>query len=109
MKDEKHNRSAKQPEGNGSPEANNLLLNEATEQNCSDVDLRSTQPTASRAITNAVNPCGHSVRLHERSDAIADLNDVQNDPELSKYWWQRYRLFSRFDRGIRIDRGNKKA
>jgi len=28
-----------------------------------------------------------------------------NDPELSKYWWQRYRLFSRFDQGIMIDRG----
>jgi len=27
------------------------------------------------------------------------------DAELSKYWWQRYRLFSRFDSGIMIDRG----
>ncbi|XP_035526403.1 trimethylguanosine synthase-like [Morone saxatilis] len=26
-------------------------------------------------------------------------------PELAKYWAQRYRLFSRFDEGIRLDRG----
>lgn len=27
-------------------------------------------------------------------------------PELVKYWAQRYRLFSRFDDGIKLDRGN---
>lgn len=26
-------------------------------------------------------------------------------PELMKYWAQRYRLFSRFDDGIKLDRG----
>nr|XP_032836825.1 trimethylguanosine synthase isoform X1 [Petromyzon marinus]XP_032836833.1 trimethylguanosine synthase isoform X1 [Petromyzon marinus] len=30
--------------------------------------------------------------------------DVASDPELRKYWAQRYRLFSRFDEGIRLDR-----
>jgi len=30
---------------------------------------------------------------------------ASSDPDISKYWWQRYRLFSRFDRGIMIDRG----
>lgn len=30
---------------------------------------------------------------------------TSDDPDLSKYWWQRYRLFSRFDQGIMIDRG----
>lgn len=30
---------------------------------------------------------------------------ASNDPDISKYWWQRYRLFSRFDSGIMIDRG----
>jgi len=30
---------------------------------------------------------------------------ICNDPEIRKYWYQRYRLFSRFDRGIRFDRG----
>lgn len=32
-------------------------------------------------------------------------NVASNDAELHKYWWQRYRLFSRFDSGIMIDRG----
>ena len=30
---------------------------------------------------------------------------ASSDPVTSKYWWQRYRLFSRFDRGIMIDQG----
>ncbi|ETE64945.1 Trimethylguanosine synthase, partial [Ophiophagus hannah] len=29
---------------------------------------------------------------------------IANDPELTKYWAQRYRLFSRFDEGIQLDR-----
>jgi hypothetical protein len=31
--------------------------------------------------------------------------EILNDPELRKYWGQRYRLFSKFDEGIRLDRG----
>ncbi|XP_047445554.1 trimethylguanosine synthase isoform X2 [Mugil cephalus] len=30
--------------------------------------------------------------------------EMTADPELAKYWAQRYRLFSRFDEGIRLDR-----
>lgn len=30
--------------------------------------------------------------------------EMAADPELAKYWAQRYRLFSRFDEGIRLDR-----
>ncbi|XP_062260907.1 trimethylguanosine synthase isoform X2 [Platichthys flesus] len=30
--------------------------------------------------------------------------DMVTEPELAKYWAQRYRLFSRFDEGIRLDR-----
>jgi len=37
----------------------------------------------------------------ENGDAVR----ASSDPDISKYWWQRYRLFSRFDRGIMIDRG----
>ena len=29
---------------------------------------------------------------------------MENDPELKKYWFQRYRLFSKFDQGIWMDR-----
>ncbi len=31
--------------------------------------------------------------------------EMAAEPELAKYWAQRYRLFSRFDEGIRLDRG----
>lgn len=31
--------------------------------------------------------------------------EIAADPELAKYWAQRYRLFSRFDEGIKLDRG----
>jgi len=39
------------------------------------------------------------------SDCTVTSVVASNDPDISKYWWQRYRLFSRFDRGIMIDRG----
>ena len=31
--------------------------------------------------------------------------EVDNDKELVKYWIKRYRLFSKFDQGIKLDRG----
>lgn len=33
------------------------------------------------------------------------IPEIAADPELAKYWAQRYRLFSRFDEGIQLDRG----
>lgn len=32
-------------------------------------------------------------------------SDVVAVPELAKYWAQRYRLFSRFDEGVKLDQG----
>lgn len=31
--------------------------------------------------------------------------EIAAEPELAKYWAQRYRLFSRFDEGIKLDHG----
>lgn len=31
--------------------------------------------------------------------------EMAAEPELAKYWAQRYRLFSRFDEGVKLDRG----
>jgi trimethylguanosine synthase len=31
--------------------------------------------------------------------------EISSDVELKKYWAQRYRLFSKFDDGIMLDRG----
>ena len=33
--------------------------------------------------------------------------EIADDPELKKYWGQRYRLFSKFDEGIQMDKGKK--
>ena len=33
--------------------------------------------------------------------------EIAGDPELRKYWGQRYRLFSKFDEGIKMDKGKK--
>lgn len=56
-------------------------------------------------------------RVNRNTDGVCDDDEIvmtensvsssaaSSDPEISKYWWQRYRLFSRFDSGIMIDRG----
>lgn len=31
--------------------------------------------------------------------------EIQENEKLKKYWYQRYRLFSKFDKGIRLDEG----
>ncbi len=41
------------------------------------------------------------------SDLLPDQYDPQRSPALAKYWSQRYRLFSKFDEGIRMDTGTK--
>ncbi|CAN0267436.1 unnamed protein product [Lampetra planeri] len=56
-----------------------------------------------------LGPAGMSAprqEQHEKRGPRSDSMplDVASDPELIKYWAQRYRLFSRFDEGIRLDR-----
>ena len=38
-----------------------------------------------------------------KQDTISET-DPQQDPDITKYWAQRYRLFSRFDDGIKMDK-----
>lgn len=71
---------------------------------------------AATAAADVVNRCSE-MNQETNDDSVCGSNPVvstsssvasiatSDDPELSKYWWQRYRLFSRFDRGIMIDRG----
>lgn len=41
-----------------------------------------------------------------KNKKINDLPpEIASVPELAKYWAQRYRLFSRFDDGIKLDKG----
>jgi len=41
----------------------------------------------------------HTVALEREA-----ITDPQQDPDIAKYWAQRYRLFSRFDDGIKMDK-----
>lgn len=41
----------------------------------------------------------------KRKGAVAMPPEIAKDLELRKYWGQRYRLFSRFDEGVKLDRG----
>ncbi|KAM3865650.1 trimethylguanosine synthase [Diretmus argenteus] len=43
-------------------------------------------------------------RLRQRAGRDEMPADMAAEPELAKYWAQRYRLFARFDEGIRLDR-----
>jgi trimethylguanosine synthase len=36
--------------------------------------------------------------------ADLDMESQRKDPDIAKYWFQRYRLFSRFDEGIKMDK-----
>ena len=40
-----------------------------------------------------------------RRKLIPMPKDIAEDEELHKYWNQRYRLFSKFDDGVKLDRG----
>ena len=42
----------------------------------------------------------------KRKDIVPIPSHIEEDKELKKYWAQRYRLFSKFDSGIKMDRGN---
>lgn len=47
-------------------------------------------------------------RRRKRREAGGDVDvppEIAAEPELAKYWAQRYRLFSRFDEGIKLDHG----
>ena len=57
------------------------------------------------AATFAFVACGGDKEKEEQKGAES-APDIAAVPELVKYWAQRYRLFSRFDDGIKLDRGN---
>lgn len=49
-----------------------------------------------------------AARRRKRRDVGVDVDmppEIAAEPELAKYWAQRYRLFSRFDEGVKLDHG----
>ena len=46
-----------------------------------------------------------SLQSQQETDNIPEvITNLEQDPEIAKYWAQRYRLFSRFDDGIKMDK-----
>ena len=102
-------------ETNCHDEKNNLDHEPAADQsgmclNSSPVLFPETRSSAEPVEESGDDPKSDHVvedRVVAQTDSVSgDSDDIRNDPVLCKYWWQRYRLFSRFDQGIRIDTGN---
>lgn len=49
--------------------------------------------------------CKAEERNTDCGDGHNTISEACKDEMLQKYWYQRYRLFSRFDKGIKIDKG----
>ena len=46
-----------------------------------------------------------SLQSQQETDNIPEvITNLEQDPDIAKYWAQRYRLFSRFDDGIKMDK-----
>lgn len=45
-------------------------------------------------------------KRNKRKKALTMPDYIRGSEEMRKYWAQRYRIFSRFDEGIMLDRGN---
>ena len=58
-----------------------------------------------RADCGTVKNVSHKKKKKKNRKKVKMPPEVANSEDLRKYWAQRYRLFSRFDEGVRLDRG----
>ncbi|KAH0553888.1 trimethylguanosine synthase [Cotesia glomerata] len=75
----------------------NLVIKEQEEQEQVDV-------VSSKNDDDSVKKSLKKRRRKQNKRNVSLPVEVDNDRELMKYWVKRYRLFSRFDQGIRLDR-----
>ena len=61
------------------------------------------------AVNTPQTSGGVSTRRKKRRKAVRMPDYILNDPDMRKYWAQRYRIFSRFDNGIMMDKGKYDA
>jgi len=94
-------------------DVSNCVVATSAEQ-CSSSLTVDVMDTYSTSLNDTAADDCDEVNKETEADVICDNDPVEStnssvvassDPQISKYWWQRYRLFSRFDRGIMIDRG----
>lgn len=87
------------------PEDDCQLLGEVAVQSRSD-EVETTLDCDDEQVTLSI--CKVEETKTEFSDDQNTISEACKDEKLQKYWYQRYRLFSRFDNGIKIDRGTFK-
>ena len=61
-------------------------------------------PENRKALCHPKDSLGTVASRQETSSGTAVITHLQQDPDIAKYWAQRYRLFSRFDEGIKMDK-----
>ncbi|KAM6410332.1 trimethylguanosine synthase [Pluvialis apricaria] len=67
--------------------------------------LRAETEDVSQAVDEKITTKKAKKRRRRNKIALGAIPaEIAADPELVKYWAQRYRLFSRFDEGIKLDR-----
>ncbi|XP_076185812.1 trimethylguanosine synthase [Aptenodytes patagonicus] len=68
--------------------------------------LRAETEDVSQAVDEKITAKKKEKKRRRRNKIVlgAIPAEIAADPELAKYWAQRYRLFSRFDEGIKLDR-----
>ena len=95
-----------------------LVVSESNKANC-DTDrmdskfVDSLEDELNCLVENSSLDFGNEEQLTKKNKArkknknkhLPMPEDIASDPEMRKYWAQRYRLFSRFDEGIKMDRG----
>lgn len=68
-------------------------------------DLDLWEDTEEMPANTGVRGCRNKNKSKKKRKSIKMPSEIAEDSELRKYWAQRYRLFSMFDEGIRLDRG----
>ncbi|XP_050405601.1 trimethylguanosine synthase [Patella vulgata] len=61
-------------------------------------------PREDDSVVNQIEKTTKKKSKHKKRKLIPAPAEISEDEELCKYWAQRYRLFSRFDDGITLDR-----
>lgn len=77
------------------------LLNNEIENDSSRINEDTELVHSSPRSVEKISAKKKKKKKNKHSVKIPD--EVKTNPELSKYWAQRYRLFSRFDEGIKLD------
>lgn len=73
---------------------NGIVNNQEAEQNCTKV-----------IEDDSAKRTQKKKRRKQNKKNVNLPSEFGNDKTLTKYWYNRYRLFSRFDEGIKLDRG----